>query len=142
MAFPTHDPGVIEFLAQTDPNKLEGARETMITLLEKLPTASFTAEDVERAKRQLLKDRERLMTQPGRVATELSEWAAQGDWRLFCLHRDRVSKVTPSDKTAQEPSPTRPPASAPQPVSPASAPQPVSPCTKAKSRLLNPQERR
>src|SRR5262249_22301035 len=29
--------------------------------------------------------------------TELSEWASQGDWRLFFLHRDRVAKVTPSD---------------------------------------------
>jgi zinc protease len=27
----------------------------------------------------------------------LSEWAAEGDWRLFFLHRDRVEKVTADD---------------------------------------------
>ena len=29
--------------------------------------------------------------------SQLSEWAAQGDWRLFFLHRDRIEKVTPAD---------------------------------------------
>src|SRR5207244_4686558 len=95
--FPTHDPGVIEFLAQTDPSKLDNVRETMIGLLEKLPAGQFTDEEVERAKRRLLKSRENMMTNPGRVAIELSEWAAQGDWRLFFLHPDRGAKVTASD---------------------------------------------
>ncbi len=33
---------------------------------------------------------------PNSIAIELSEWAAQGDWRLFFLHRDRIEKVTPA----------------------------------------------
>ena len=32
-----------------------------------------------------------------RIAISLSEWAAQGDWRLYFLHRDRVEKVTADD---------------------------------------------
>ncbi len=31
---------------------------------------------------------------PNRLAVELGEWAAQGDWRLYFLHRDRIEKVT------------------------------------------------
>jgi len=29
------------------------------------------------------------------MGVALSEWAAQGDWRLYCLHRDRIEQVTP-----------------------------------------------
>ena len=28
---------------------------------------------------------------------ELSEWASQGDWRLYFVHRDRIEKVTAAD---------------------------------------------
>jgi zinc protease len=33
------------------------------------------------------------------VAIELSDWSAQGDWRLFFLYRDRLEKVTAEDVT-------------------------------------------
>ena len=32
-----------------------------------------------------------------RIAVGLSDWAAQGDWRLYFLYRDNLEKVTPAD---------------------------------------------
>src|SRR5262249_13910623 len=62
-----------------------------------LPLGTITPEEVERAQRAFLKNREQLMTDPGSVAVELSEWGAKGDWRLFFLHRDRIAAVKPAD---------------------------------------------
>ena len=39
------------------------------------------------------------MKDANRIGTTLSEWVAQGDWRLFFLHRDRLAKVTADDVT-------------------------------------------
>src|SRR5262249_38510151 len=50
-----------------------------------------------RAKAKLLRDRELRLAKSNTIGTELSEWAAMGDWRLLFLHRDRVTKVTPED---------------------------------------------
>jgi zinc protease len=93
-----HDPGVLELSVQVDPSKsLEEVRDALLAVLEKLPTAKITEEEVERAKRKLLKDRELRVTDSGRVGIELSDWGAQGDWRLFFLHRDRLAKVNVAD---------------------------------------------
>ena len=37
------------------------------------------------------------MTDSQAVAVDLSEWASQGDWRLFFLMRDRIKAVTEAD---------------------------------------------
>jgi zinc protease len=97
-AMPNHDPGVLEIMAEVDEaNALEKVRDTLLTIAEGLGRSKFTAEEVERGKRQILKNRELLMTRSNRIGITLSDWAAQGDWRLFFLHRDRVEKVTPED---------------------------------------------
>jgi zinc protease len=54
-----------------------------------------TAEEVNRARQQILKARELAANETSQLAVSLSEWAAQGDWRLYFLHRDRIEKVTP-----------------------------------------------
>jgi zinc protease len=93
-----HDPGVLAFVVDVEAHKpLEPVRDTLLDVLERLKTADITSEEVERATRRLLKNRELLMTQSDHVGVELSNWAAQGDWRLFFLHRDRIAKVTPAD---------------------------------------------
>jgi zinc protease len=105
MAHGRHDPGVLEITAQLDRgNSLEAVRDTLIDVLEGLRKDPITTEEVERAKRKLLKDRELLMTKSNQIGITLSEWAAQGDWRLFFLHRDRIENVTTQDVTrvAQE----------------------------------------
>ena len=43
---------------------------------------------------QALSSIEQLMNNSQRVALQLSNWAAAGDWRLFFLDRDRVRQVT------------------------------------------------
>ena len=56
----------------------------------------MTQEEVDRARQKILKDRELAAADPNRIAIELSEWAAQGDWRLYFLNRDRIEQVTPA----------------------------------------------
>ena len=34
-----------------------------------------------------------------KLAIQLSNWASQGDWRLYFLYRDRIEKVSPEDVT-------------------------------------------
>jgi zinc protease len=93
-----HDPGVLEILASVDKsNSAEAVRDLLVDSLEKLGTEKVAAEEVDRAKLKLAKNRELLMTDANRIGITLSDWAAKGDWRLFFLHRDRVAKVTPED---------------------------------------------
>src|SRR6185295_6304785 len=35
-------------------------------------------------------------TDTAQIGISLSEWVAQGDWRLYFLHRDRIEQVTPA----------------------------------------------
>jgi len=93
-----HDPGAIFFMAEVPKDKsVEDARIAMIATLEELAKDPVTEEEVQRAKTQILKSRELRSANPSTIAVELSEWASQGDWRLYFLHRDRVEKVTAAD---------------------------------------------
>ena len=92
-----HDPGLLEVGATCEPTKLDEARATLIATLEDLPKNPVTDEETNRAKVQLLQERERLVADSSDVAIRLSEWTACGDWRLFFLHRDRLEKVTTAD---------------------------------------------
>jgi zinc protease len=97
---PTHDPGVIEIVAQTEPAKTEEARRVMVETLENLSKQPITPEEVERVKRRLLQRQERTLANSQSFAVGLSDWAGAGDWRLFFLHRDRLEKVTAADVNA------------------------------------------
>ena len=79
---------------------LEEARDTMLSVLERVGEEGVTAEEVERARQQLLKQRDLAADDPNRIAIQLSDWAAQGDWRLYFLDRDRLEKVTPEQVKA------------------------------------------
>lgn len=92
--FPSHDPGALVILGTTDPAQVPQARDAMIQTLETLQEKPITTEEVERVKREMLKDREQLMSNSQRLAIQLSEWAAAGSWRLFFLFRDRLETVT------------------------------------------------
>ena len=97
LAFNWKDPGVIVAVAQTEPEKVAAARDALITTMETLRDHPITAEEVERARRQLLRDREQTLANSQQFAVGLSNWAACGDWRLFFLHRDRLEQVTAAD---------------------------------------------
>ncbi len=91
-----HDPGL--FMADADvprDNSLDEVRELLLATVEGVGTQGVTAEEVTRAKQQILKARERAATDTAQVGIALSEWAAQGDWRLYFLFRDRIEGVTP-----------------------------------------------
>jgi zinc protease len=96
-----HDPGVLVIEAEVDPklpnNPLETALETLLAELEGIAKTPMTQEEVDRAKTKLLKERALLMNSSNRIGVVLSDWAAKGDWRLFFLHRDRLTNVTVAD---------------------------------------------
>lgn len=93
-----HDPGVIEFSAQVEkgvtPEKVQGVLQDVIA---EVVMNGLSADDVNRTKTRILKNRENASANTSQVAVGLSGWAAQGDWRLYFLHRDRIEKVTPDD---------------------------------------------
>ncbi len=98
--FALHDPGVLMFGAEsaqgTDgPTMLQNLIESVEGTTEKV----FTPDEVERARQELLRQREIQAANSQSVAIELSDWAAQGDWRLFFIYRDRLEKVTADDVT-------------------------------------------
>ena len=76
------------------------SREEWIATAERIGLTGVTAEEVNRAKQQILKARERSSTDTASIGVALSEWAAQGDWRLYFLFRDRIEQVTPESVKA------------------------------------------
>jgi zinc protease len=93
-----HDPGVIEFYASVgDQLNPKEVRDILFAQLEKLAGGDITQDEVDRAKRRYLAERERALTKSTEIAIELSEWEAAGDWRLLFLQRDRMAKVSPAD---------------------------------------------
>ncbi len=100
-AFAWHDPGLLELTVKVrQENSLDDARDLLLKTLDEVRTKGVTEEEVERARKQLLKERELAAANSARIAIQLSEWAAQGDWRLYFLNRDRLEKVKPDDVKA------------------------------------------
>ena len=96
-----HDPGALLLFAEVRADQpLDRARETMLAVVEGFKDHPATAEEVERARRKILTAREQAASDSQRLALGLSEWAAQGDWRLYFLHRDRIEAVTPDQVNA------------------------------------------
>jgi zinc protease len=91
-----HDPGLMGVDAQVPADSsIDEVRELLISTVEQVGAKGVTAEEVNRAKQQILKARELAANDTSAIAVRLSEWAAQGDWRLYFLHRDRIEKVSP-----------------------------------------------
>lgn len=97
-AFQLHDPGPALYYAEVRKEQsLEDARDTLVQTIEQVAANAPTAEEVERARAQILKNVELLLNQSDQVGLTLSEPMAAGDWRLFFIHRDRVKKIMPED---------------------------------------------
>lgn len=95
-----HDPGMAMFSAQVALDKsIEEARQTLIDTVEGVAGAPITEEELKRAKATFFKDRELRAADSKTIAVELSEWAAQGDWRLYFLFRDHVEEVSAEECT-------------------------------------------
>jgi zinc protease len=93
----SHDPGILEMSAHADKTTPEEVRDIMLDVCEKFAAKPATKEEVDRAVKRYLSAREQAMTKSQKIALELSEWAAAGDWRLLFIERDRIAKVTPAD---------------------------------------------
>src|SRR6478735_5393963 len=91
-----HDPGlfVVDATVPKDGSP-EEVRDLLIAATEEITAKGVTQEEVNRSKQQILKARERSATDTAQIGVALSEWAAQGDWRLYFLFRDRIEQVTP-----------------------------------------------
>ncbi len=91
-----HDPGLFVVDATVPKGgSPEEVRALLIATTEDVAAKGVTDEEVNRAKQQILKARERAATDTAQIGVALSEWAAQGDWRLYFLFRDRIEQVTP-----------------------------------------------
>src|SRR5689334_5151117 len=94
-----HDPGGLFLAALLQKTQsADSAVNALNTVATEIATTKpATAEEVERAKAEVLKGFDLAPTNTGRFGLELSEWMAMGDWRLFFYHRDQVKKVTVQD---------------------------------------------
>jgi len=96
-AYALHDPGVLRFMAECSPGvNPKDVLGKMLEVIETIGDEGVTEEEVDRAKRYWMKVWEMSLTESSRMAIQLSDWAAQGDWRLIFLYRDRLEKVTPA----------------------------------------------
>lgn len=97
-AYALHDPGVLRFMAEVaSGNTPEAVLDGMLDTFQSVIDQGVKDEEVERAKQRLLKQREQEASDSQQIAIHLSEWAAQGDWRLYFLYRDRLEQVTAKD---------------------------------------------
>ena len=94
-AYALHDPGVLSLSAEAAAgNDPDDILSTLVEVAETIPEDPVTAEELERAQRYWMKTWELALTDSARMAIQLSDWAAQGDWRLMFLYRDRLEAVT------------------------------------------------
>jgi len=93
-----NEPGVIMFVALLNKaDSLDGARDTMLATIDGVVKEPPSKEEVERAKARLEKQVEMTLRNSEEVGLFLSEYLAQGDWRLIFHDRDLLRKVTPAD---------------------------------------------
>ncbi|MGS2720372.1 M16 family metallopeptidase [Paraglaciecola aestuariivivens] len=96
--FQWQEPGLAFYFAEVDKNApLNKTSDAMLSVLEDLNNQPITDQEVERAKRALLKNIELSFNSSERIALNLSEWLGMGDWRLYFLHRDRLEQVSTAD---------------------------------------------
>ena len=76
---------------------LETVLDGLLDTIQSVVDQGVKDEEVDRARQRLLKQREQEASNSARLAIHLSEWAAQGDWRLYFVYRDRLEQVTTRD---------------------------------------------
>ena len=93
--FSLTEPGYIVFMAELGKEQsIANLRSTMQEVLENIKTQAITEQELQRAKTSLMVGFDDTMNDPQRLAMQLSESVASGDWRLFFLGRDRLEALT------------------------------------------------
>ncbi|MGO4883489.1 MAG: M16 family metallopeptidase [Bryobacteraceae bacterium] len=97
-AMQQNEPGVIMFAAILNKSdSLDDARNTMLATIDGVVKEPPSKEEVDRAKTRLEKQIDMTLRDSERVGLFMSEYLAQGDWRLLFRDRDILQKVTPQD---------------------------------------------
>lgn len=97
-AFNLKEPGYAYVAAEVLRDKsLVDATRVLLGTLDSLRDAPITAEEVDRARNRYLRSFEQTYFNSERASLQLSEYIAQGDWRLWFLQRDRLEKITADD---------------------------------------------
>lgn len=93
------EPGLFMAIAEVPADQsLENAEWTLLELMEQsFQDEPVTQEELNRAVQQILKTREMEAADTRQLAISLSDWAAQGDWRLYFLFRDAIESLTTED---------------------------------------------
>lgn len=92
--FQMRDPSTAIFLAEVRKEQnLEEVKKIMLETIDGIAKNPPTAEEIERAKNEALKELELQFNSSQNVCLELSEWIGMGDWRLVFLNRDRIKAV-------------------------------------------------
>ena len=96
--FQWQEPGLAMYFAEVAKDgDLEKTTEQLVSIVESLKENPVTEDEVERIKRNALKNIELSFNNSEGIALQLSEWLGMGDWRLFFLNRDRIEAVTVED---------------------------------------------
>lgn len=73
---------------------LAEAETTLLSTLDGLKNNPITADELKRAKANLLKNIDQISRNSSYLGTYMSEFIGAGDWRLAFIHRDRIEKMT------------------------------------------------
>ena len=92
------EPGFAYFGAQLKSDQsIDAARDALNATIEEIGRNPFTAAELERARNIYLRSFTQTLNDPQRVGIALSDYIAQGDWRLGFDRRDRVKAATVAD---------------------------------------------
>jgi zinc protease len=92
------DPYLAIFLAEVrDGAQLAKVEQAIVTAAEGLASHPIDARGLARWRTAELKELELAFTDSSRLAVELSEYAALGDWRTLFAHRARIEAITAAD---------------------------------------------
>lgn len=92
------EPGLVYFGAEVLKTKsVDSVKNSMIETIEQFAKKAPTQEEVDRIKTKGIKNIELLLNNAQRVGVGLSEYIAQGDWRLLFHTRNQLEKVTVAD---------------------------------------------
>ena len=98
VAWPLREPGLLLASAQVrEDGSLRDAADAMLATLHGLADEPPTEKEVRRAKAEAAAAFDLAFNDPEALVRRLSDWVANGDWRLMFLHRDRLEQVTPED---------------------------------------------
>ena len=95
---PGHDPGMLLAYAMADKGQsISEIQSRLTSTIQSIANNGVSKRDVDRAVAQLYKQKEDDQTDPAQFAMTLSDWAAYGDWRLYFVVRDQITKVSTGD---------------------------------------------